>query len=227
MEAVKRLEIKGKATYAGRLDPMAEGELLILTDEDIADKDKYLGLDKEYEATFLLGVSTDTGDFLGLISLTSNVIRKSMTLDVREAVEGLRGVKEQIYPWFSSKTVGGIPLFEYYKKGNTDIKRPSRKVQIKKITPVGPVQGISKEKLEKYIFDSINLVKGDFRQEEVLNKWSVFFDETKQKEFVIVKVKLKVSSGTYIRGLTENLAESLGVPVVLMRLKRTKIFLEN
>ena len=37
-----------KMTYAGRLDPMAEGLLIILTGEECKNKEKYLVLDKEY-----------------------------------------------------------------------------------------------------------------------------------------------------------------------------------
>jgi len=54
-------------TYAGRLDPMASGVLVILAGEEIKNKDKYLGLDKEYEFSILFGFSTDTYDILGKV----------------------------------------------------------------------------------------------------------------------------------------------------------------
>ncbi len=38
-----------KMTYAGRLDPMASGLLLILAGEEAKNKEKYLILGKEYE----------------------------------------------------------------------------------------------------------------------------------------------------------------------------------
>ena len=55
-------------TYAGRLDPIATGDLLVLTGEECKKKDEYLGLDKEYEATVLLGFQTDSYDVLGIPS---------------------------------------------------------------------------------------------------------------------------------------------------------------
>lgn len=58
-----------KMTYAGRLDPMAEGELLVLVGEECYEKEKYLGLDKEYEFDILFGFGTDTYDILGLTDL--------------------------------------------------------------------------------------------------------------------------------------------------------------
>ena len=50
----------------GRLDPLAEGVLLILIGDECKNKEKYLGLDKEYEVAIIFGISTDTGDALGL-----------------------------------------------------------------------------------------------------------------------------------------------------------------
>ncbi|MEY2671815.1 MAG: tRNA pseudouridine synthase tRNA pseudouridine55 synthase, partial [Candidatus Parcubacteria bacterium] len=42
-------------TYAGRLDPVAEGLLLVLVGDDCKEKDKYLDLNKEYELSILFG----------------------------------------------------------------------------------------------------------------------------------------------------------------------------
>ena len=53
-------------TYAGRLDPMAEGKMLILIGEECKNQDAYRGLDKEYEIEVLLDAGSDTGDVLGV-----------------------------------------------------------------------------------------------------------------------------------------------------------------
>ncbi|KKR79021.1 MAG: tRNA pseudouridine synthase B [Candidatus Nomurabacteria bacterium GW2011_GWA2_40_9] len=57
-------------TYAGRLDPMASGLLIILAGEECKNKEKYLNLDKEYEFEILFGFQTDTYDILGKITKT-------------------------------------------------------------------------------------------------------------------------------------------------------------
>ena len=54
-------------TYAGRLDPMAEGLLLVLVGEECKKKEDYLYLSKEYEIEVLFGFETDTADVLGKI----------------------------------------------------------------------------------------------------------------------------------------------------------------
>lgn len=86
-------------TYAGRLDPMASGKLLILVGEECKDKEKYLGLDKEYEIEVLFGVTTDTGDMLGLI----NEVRPSLNTR-SDLVDKFIGKFTQVYPAYSSKT---------------------------------------------------------------------------------------------------------------------------
>jgi tRNA pseudouridine55 synthase len=55
-----------KMTYAGRLDPMAEGLLIALVGEECKKKDEYLGLDKEYVFEVLFGFQSDTYDILGI-----------------------------------------------------------------------------------------------------------------------------------------------------------------
>jgi tRNA pseudouridine55 synthase len=54
-------------TYAGRLDPLAEGVLLILTGDECHKKDQYLSLPKEYEVDVLFGFATDTYDVMGKV----------------------------------------------------------------------------------------------------------------------------------------------------------------
>src|SRR6185436_12995765 len=54
-------------SYAGRLDPMADGLLLLLVNEENTQRKLYEALPKTYEFTVLLGVETDTYDILGKI----------------------------------------------------------------------------------------------------------------------------------------------------------------
>lgn len=54
-------------TYAGRLDPMAEGLLILLVGDEVKNKEKYLDLPKTYEFEVLWGMGTDSLDLLGLV----------------------------------------------------------------------------------------------------------------------------------------------------------------
>src|SRR3989344_2406007 len=70
---LRKEKIKEKAAYMGRLDPMAEGVLLIATGDDIKKREEFLNLDKEYEFSALFGFSTDTYDILGKILRVENI----------------------------------------------------------------------------------------------------------------------------------------------------------
>src|SRR5438045_1977436 len=56
-----------KIGFAGRLDPLAHGVMVLLVGEENKNRAKYLGLEKEYEFSVLFGVETDTYDYLGLL----------------------------------------------------------------------------------------------------------------------------------------------------------------
>ncbi|MDX1535908.1 MAG: hypothetical protein R3346_04075, partial [Candidatus Spechtbacterales bacterium] len=49
-----------KMGYAGRLDPLAEGVLIVPTGETLKKQKEYMDLDKKYTAKILFGFSTDT-----------------------------------------------------------------------------------------------------------------------------------------------------------------------
>src|SRR3989344_64050 len=59
-------------SYAGRLDPMAEGVLLTLVGPENKRRDEYLNLSKEYVVDILFGFSTDTYDVLGKIKASGD-----------------------------------------------------------------------------------------------------------------------------------------------------------
>ncbi len=205
-------------SYAGRLDPMAEGILPVLVGpEENANRKEFLGRDKQYVAHFMLGYGTDTGDVLGL--LTGKDLRIIDDQVIEEAIKSLSEITEQTYPWYSSKTVDGIPLFEYARSGNFDIERPKRSVHIKSVDGID-ITTESDAGLIKDIVTDIGQVRGDFRQAEIISLWN---QAVEGKLVQMVSCVLEVSSGTYIRALTESVSRKIGIPVVLYRLIRTKV----
>ena len=238
LEALNRLRDeqseleKETLSYAGRLDPMAEGILPVLVgEEENKNRKLFLNYDKEYHAEFLIGVSTDTGDVLGVIQknnfkhIDANVVLKE--------IEQLTQLTSQIYPWYSSKTVKGVPLFEYARKGELDIKRPFRDITIYSVKDI-KVSTTDIHKLIQEIIIDIEKVKGDFRQEEIIEGWKGLDsyqcvgddcdnDGCENGFAILASCTLCVSSGTYIRGLCDVLEKRLGVPVVLHKLVRTKV----
>ncbi len=195
-------------TYAGRLDPMAEGLLLILTAEDVHRKDEFLGLDKTYEAQILLGASTDTGDILGMVQESEQVLAiKDFDLAF------LVGEHELEIPHYSSYKVNGRPLWHYARAGE---KVPVIKKMM--IVRNAVFEGTGSVSLED-IINSIKKVRGDFRQEEIISSWK----QVDHKNFSVLRMSFNVSSGTYIRSLASVVGDRLKIPATLFSLKRTKI----
>jgi tRNA pseudouridine55 synthase len=225
LQALNRLRIEQSAvkdavlSYAGRLDPMAEGLLLILVDDECKNKEPYLGLDKEYEAEILWGVETDTHDLLGLVQNVSNT--QPDQEKIADAIKNLVGKLIQEYPAYSSKPVGGKSLFAWAREGRIDeVKKPTKQIEIFKALSTDSYT-MNNEALLKYIENSVGKVNGDFRQAEILLKWKSVL-ETKQT-FGVSKVTIACSSGTYIRQLAHILGAQIGTGAVLLSLKRIRI----
>ena len=221
-------------SYAGRLDPMAEGEMIILVGkQENADRKKYLGFDKQYEADVLFGFKTDTYDLLGVVTdfcgqevLVDSFFVKHKT-KLNSVLRGFLKKKTQKYPEYSSKTVGGTPLFEWTRAGKiSEIKIPSRKISVRKFEVIS-VDFISALELWEYIEENVTAVAGDFRQDQIMEKWAEMLAQKHNFFFPVLRVAFHVSSGTYIRGLANEIGEKLYVPACLMKLRRSKIYLDN
>lgn len=225
---LKYLEVP--MTYAGRLDPMASGALIILAGEEIKDKEKYISLDKEYEFEVLFGFSTDTQDILGKVfskfDFLEKLNKKDFEKEIKINIKSFLGEITQEYPMYSSKTVKGKPLFTYARRGEK-VDIPKRKVYIKKIK-LNKVRKISSKKLLQNIEKRIKKVKGDFRQDEIQKIWrkNLFQDVVSRRDigfFYIASFKINCSSGTYVRVIADSLGKSLGIPALAFSIRRTKV----
>ena len=221
---VKNIKYKdAKMTYAGRLDPMASGLLLILAGEETKSKEKYLSLDKEYNFEVLFGFATDTYDILGKVttnyelSITNYELEKRIKLYLKSFL----GESMQPYPIYSSKTVSGKQLFTYARAGE-EVEIPSRKIFIKSLKLV-KIREIDNKKLFKNIEKRIKRVKGDFRQKEILDIWESHLMNLDKAKFTIASFKIKCGSGTYVRSIANDLGKKLDIPALAFSIKRTKI----
>lgn len=218
----KHKEYKGmKMTYAGRLDPMASGVLLILAGEETKNKEKYLKLDKVYGFEILFGFATDTYDILGKVMKTRNVIAKKEDLEniIKKELKNFKGKFVQSYPIYSSKTVLGKQLFQY-ARDEEEVNIPSREVEVKSLN-LKKIRKIKGEKVRQKIIKRVGKVKGDFRQKEILSIWNkkIANDNT----FFIASLTVKCSSGTYVRGIANSLGENINIPALAWSIKRTKV----
>jgi tRNA pseudouridine55 synthase len=115
VEEVKRaLGIK-KAGHTGTLDPLATGVLPVCINE-ATKLVQFLALDtKDYRATLLLGVRTDTLDTEGEV-ITREEPRVTRE-QVEEALSSLTGRRKQSPPLYSAVKFRGRPLYDWTRRG--------------------------------------------------------------------------------------------------------------
>lgn len=224
-----------KFAYAGRLDPMAEGKLLVLAGDTCKEREKYLNLDKEYEFEILLGFKSDTKDLLGIPELNPWHTTKIDKNWFNKTLKSYLGKIELEYPVFSSKTVENKPLFLWALENRlNEIKIPTKKSEIFSLKLISQKK-IASKYLNKIIIDKINLptkveeeskaLGEDFRRETIIPKWNeLFLEKNDDENYLILKIRAVVSSGTYMRTLAEKLADELLEDYGLaFSIKRTKI----
>lgn len=213
-----------KISYAGRLDPMAEGVLLLVVGDQSVKAD-LLTLTKTYDVTMILGITSDTYDILGLIDWTH---LERLTLPVQIDVVASRaqtlvGTYEQPYPPFSSKTVHGKPLFTYAKNGTlSQIQIPTKMTTVRSFEITGMAQ-LDTQWIGRQVAERIALVRGDFRQHEITASWQEFVQKTTASHLTQIGFTADVSSGTYMRSLVSRLGEMLGTGALTWSIVRTRV----
>ena len=209
-------------SYAGRLDPMAEGVMLCLVGSANKRREEYLDLPKEYVVDIMFGFSTDTYDILGRVMETGEATKLNRKI-VEKGLNEFRGSVSQEYPPFSSKTVEGKSLFEWARSGTIGaLVLPRRTVTIKELD-VTALYKISEPMLLNYIEKSVDKVDGDFRQEEILSTWHRNLKKGGDRQFKCATVRVDCSSGTYVRSIAQGLVLALGCPALALPILRTTV----
>lgn len=220
------------ASYAGRLDPMASGKLLVLLGNECRKSTNYTKLDKEYEVEVVLDLGTDTGDALGLPTyqgVASAPERKTLS----QILATLKGSHQVPYPAFSSKTVKGKPLFQYALEGTlSDIQIPSHIETIHRIS-LENIEEVSRAELQMRIDTALVEVPrsvdpgkelgADFRQDVIRAGWRTLLGAVPDRSFTIVTLRVTCGSGAYMRTLSERLAALLHTTGFALSIHRTQI----
>lgn len=221
-----------KLAYAGRLDPMASGKLLVLIGEECKRQERYHGLDKEYVFEVLFGISSDTADVLGLLErFAPTSLPREM---IAQAARGFTGEIALPYPHFSSKTVAGKPLHTWTLEGKIgEIEVPLKHSRIHRLG-IGDVYEktaaeIYEEAMHKIesippVTDPRKSLGNDFRRAEVRVSWGKFKESIRpDARFTIARMRAIASSGTYMRSLAEALGRQLELPALAYSIDRTQI----
>jgi tRNA pseudouridine(55) synthase len=206
-------------TYAGRLDPMAEGLVVFLSGDMRFAKEQMLKMDKTYRVEFFLGYETDTYDVLGMVNQSLEQSNHEITIQLIESFQPI-GTFTQNFPAYSSRKVDGKPLFVHAKESDT-VPTESHNVTIYNYSDFKQTETNSEQLLES-IFSDIKKVSGDFRQGESIESWkkvSSSFSET----ITMYEIGLSVSSGFYIRQWVSDFGTFLSTGAVTFRIVRDTI----
>lgn len=220
------------ASYAGRLDPMAEGKLLVLLGDECKKQNEYTKHDKEYEIEVVLDLSTDTGDALGLPKY-AEIDPQSSKSSLQKVLANVSGTHQVPFPAFSSRTVDGKPLFMYALQGTLNtIQIPEHDETVYKIKILSLTE-VPAPKLLERILDVLKIVPrsdepsktlgADFRQDVIRSGWKALFDRMPERTFTVMRLRVSCSSGTYMRTLATRIAKELDTTGFALSIRRTKI----
>ncbi|MEN6330652.1 MAG: tRNA pseudouridine(55) synthase TruB [Smithella sp.] len=127
---VKKMLGAKKAGHTGTLDPMATGVLPVCLNEATKLAGFLSDDNKEYLATMLLGVKTDTLDTEGkIVGQSDNVVSDH---EIETTLGRMVGKIKQIPPAFSAVKYCGDPLYKWARKG-VMIEAAPREVEIRHI----------------------------------------------------------------------------------------------
>lgn len=122
-----RLKIK-KIGHAGTLDPLATGLLIICTGKMTKRIEDFMGQEKEYTGTFVLGQSTPSHDRETEVDETHSIDHLTEE-QIVTATKQFVGTIQQIPPIHSAIRIGGKRAYSFARKGQ-DIELQPREVNV-------------------------------------------------------------------------------------------------
>lgn len=150
---IRRVYQTKKVGHAGTLDPAACGVLPIAIGKATRLIEYMSEADKSYRAELTFGFETDSGDDTGIITKkVDRYILPSFEI-ISDTLNSFVGDITQTPPMHSAIKINGNKLCDLVRKG-IKVDVPSRKVEIKKISPI-------QYKNNKLLFD-VNCSKGTY-----------------------------------------------------------------
>jgi tRNA pseudouridine55 synthase len=122
------LRIK-KVGHAGTLDPLATGLLIVCAGKMTKQIETFMGQEKEYTGTFVLGATTESFDLEKPVIPVADASSISLEM-VNKAVKQLTGQILQVPPMHSAIKVDGKRVYESARAGK-EVKMEARPVEVR------------------------------------------------------------------------------------------------
>jgi tRNA U55 pseudouridine synthase TruB len=221
-EFAKKLKLENnfdKICFAGRLDPLAQGEMIFLTDQDTKSVSEYLGHNKTYKFSLILGIKTTSHDYFSKIEELTDV--KSLDKNVIDTF--IKNYTSQEYPLVSSYIIEhyGIknPLWWFYANGYTkdQLNIPSKSVSILNYK-VQSIMTKDTRTLSEQFISKIKLIENsDLKCNEYINQWESI---NVNLDHVVIDMEMNVNSGFYIRKFCDDFGEYIGTGAIAYDITR-------
>jgi len=131
-DVVNKLRYKLKTKkigHAGTLDPLATGLLIICVGKMTKRIEEFMGQEKEYTGTFVIGQTTPSYDLETEVSEQKDISHITEQ-QLHEAARSLTGTIQQLPPQHSAIRIGGKRADEF-SRGGKSIELTPRKVEIR------------------------------------------------------------------------------------------------
>ena len=234
--------------YAGRLDPLAQGIMLILTDSDVKTMSTHLTHNKTYTFDLILGFETTSADIAGSV-LNDLDIHYTLCVDktyiYNKLIDFISTYTHQVYPSISSfvvkhETYGRNPLW-WYAKNNIHVDLPSKPVHIHAYT-IEDITEISSKQFYKDAIQRLETITNPKTIEELDIPNFIDYYKTKLNQVLThsldmphtllrtrtskikISMTLNVSSGFYIRQFCQDFGKYLHIPGIAFDITRTNIY---
>lgn len=211
MDQVQRLLQVKKAGHGGTLDPIATGVLLICLGRATKLFEALQVGTKTYQATMMLGLTTDSFDTSGEILSTSDA--SQITTDqIEQVLCRFTGQIEQTVPMFSAVKRQGIRLYKMARKGIQLDDLPKRRVEISSLELISV--DLTPPFTDEHLAGA--LCSQPFDMSQPRPEGASAHTSTLNATFRIICTK-----GTYIRSLVSDIGKDLTCGAVLSGLTRT------
>ena len=220
---------KSKVGFAGRLDPMAHGNMCLLFDDACADTAESRDYDKRYYFEICTGLSTDTTDILGILQ-THNIQQFDRDI-IDNTFERYNGLTyQQQYHIYSSYCYRKRPLWWWARENRLhEAIIPTKQVTIEQLQQLD-MQYYDNEQLRSYIMNRLDRFYhnnhdqvAQFRYDDIVTSWRHYFDNPVRDHYMIIKCVAHVTSGTYIRQLVKDIAHECNTPMFVLDIYRYNV----
>ena len=214
--ALRRLCGTRKVGHAGTLDPMATGVLVVGIGAGTRLLTYLSGADKDYRATFTLGIGSDTEDCTGTVTSAPGFSGTTAQLDA--ALASLQGDISQVPSAYSAKKIAGQRAYDLARAGQ-EVVLEAVPIHIARLERSGelcwrqaPVSGTA-------------ALDGPALTDSAAQLDGAAPIETQAGAVPVADVDVEVScsSGTYVRALARDTGIALGSAALMSALRRTRV----